>query len=47
MVVFLLNRSPILSIRDLRQSDTGNYTCEAFNSFGTINATYILIVKGI
>ena len=39
-------RSQILNIKDLRATDTGNYTCELFNSFGTINATYILIVTG-
>ncbi|CAF1079522.1 unnamed protein product [Adineta steineri] len=39
-----LTQSQILNIKDLRQSDTGNYTCEVFNSFGSINATYILIV---
>jgi hypothetical protein len=39
-------RSQILIIKDLRQSDTGNYTCELFNSFGAINATYILVVTG-
>ncbi|CAF4210115.1 unnamed protein product [Rotaria sp. Silwood2] len=39
-----ITQSQILNIKDLRQSDTGNYTCEIFNSFGTINATYILIV---
>ncbi|CAF1087541.1 unnamed protein product [Rotaria sordida] len=39
-----ITQSQILNIKDLRQSDTGNYTCEVFNSFGTINATYILIV---
>ena len=39
-------RSQILIIKDLRQSDAGNYTCELFNSFGTINATYILQVTG-
>ncbi|CAF2369222.1 unnamed protein product [Rotaria sp. Silwood2] len=41
-----ITQSQILNIKDLRQSDTGNYTCEIFNSFGTINATYILIVTG-
>ncbi len=40
------HRSQILNIKDLRRSDTGNYTCEVFNSLGTINATYILIVTG-
>jgi hypothetical protein len=35
-----------LIIKDLRQSDTSNYTCELFNSFGAINATHILVVKG-
>jgi hypothetical protein len=39
-------RSQILIIKDLRQSDTGNYTCELFNSFGAINASYILVVTG-
>ncbi|CAF3408597.1 unnamed protein product [Rotaria sp. Silwood1] len=39
-----ITQTQILNIKDLRQSDTGNYTCEVFNSFGTINATYILIV---
>ncbi|UJR30413.1 hypothetical protein I4U23_017948 [Adineta vaga] len=39
-----VTQSQILIIKDLRQSDTGNYTCELFNSFGTINATYILVV---
>ncbi|CAF2884935.1 unnamed protein product [Rotaria sp. Silwood2] len=34
----------ILIVKDLRQSDTGNYTCELFNSFGAINTTYILVV---
>jgi hypothetical protein len=41
-----MRRSQILIIKDLRQSDTGNYTCELFNSFGTINTTYILAVTG-
>lgn len=41
------DRSQILNIKDLRQSDTGNYTCEVFNSLGTINATYILVVTGM
>lgn len=41
-----LFRSQILTIKDLRQSDTGNYTCEVFNSFGTINATFSLTVTG-
>ena len=41
-----LCRSQILNIKDLRQSDTGNYTCEVSNSFGSINATYVLIVTG-
>lgn len=39
-------RTQVLNIKDLRRSDTGNFTCELFNSFGTINATYILIVTG-
>ncbi|CAF3592100.1 unnamed protein product [Adineta steineri] len=39
-----VTQSQILIIKDLRQSDTGNYTCELFNSFGAINATYILDV---
>ncbi|CAF1622392.1 unnamed protein product, partial [Adineta ricciae] len=39
-----VTQSQILIIKDLRQSDTGNYTCELFNSFGAINATYILVV---
>ncbi|CAF4434721.1 unnamed protein product, partial [Adineta steineri] len=39
-----VTQSQILIIKDLRQSDTGNYTCELFNSFGAINATYILAV---
>ena len=39
-------RSQILNIKDLRQSDTGNYTCELFNAFGTLNATYVLLVTG-
>ncbi|CAF3086506.1 unnamed protein product [Rotaria socialis] len=41
---FGITQSQILNIKDLRQSDTGNYTCELFNSYGTINSTYILIV---
>jgi hypothetical protein len=41
-----LRRSQILIIKDLRQSDAGNYTCELFNSFGAINATYVLVVTG-
>ncbi|UJR16151.1 hypothetical protein I4U23_003062 [Adineta vaga] len=28
-----ITQSQILNIKDLRQSDTGNYTCEVFNSF--------------
>lgn len=44
--MFLFYRTQILNIKDLRQSDTGNYTCEIFNSLGTINATYILTVTG-
>jgi len=43
---FFSRRSQILIIKDLRQSDAGNYTCELFNSFGAINATYILLVTG-
>lgn len=39
-------RTQILDIKDLRQSDTGNYTCELFNPFGTLNATFILQVTG-
>lgn len=39
-----VTQSQILIIRDLRQTDTGNYTCELFNSFGTINTTFILAV---
>ena len=40
------SRSQILNIKDLRHSDTGNYTCELFNAFGTLNATYALLVTG-
>ncbi|CAF1379296.1 unnamed protein product [Adineta ricciae] len=39
-----ITQSQILNIKDLRQSDTGNYTCEVSNSFGSINATYVLVV---
>ncbi|CAF1534445.1 unnamed protein product [Adineta steineri] len=39
-----ITQSQILIIKNLRQSDTGSYTCELFNSFGAINATYILAV---
>ncbi|CAF3526638.1 unnamed protein product [Rotaria sp. Silwood1] len=39
-----VTQTQILIVKDLRQSDTGNYTCELFNSFGAINATYILVV---
>ena len=45
-LIFSPHRSQILIIKDLRQSDAGNYTCELFNSFGAINATYILQVTG-
>ncbi|CAF3454794.1 unnamed protein product [Rotaria socialis] len=41
-----VTQTQILIIKDLRHSDTGNYTCELSNSFGAINATYILIVTG-
>ena len=47
MISLLLPRTQILDIKDLRQSDTGNYTCELFNPFGTLNATFILHVTGI
>jgi len=39
-----VTQSQILIIKDLRQTDTGNYTCELFNSFGAINATFVLMV---
>ncbi|CAF1243381.1 unnamed protein product [Rotaria magnacalcarata] len=39
-----VTQTQILIVKDLRHSDTGNYTCELSNSFGSINATYILIV---
>ncbi|CAF1473284.1 unnamed protein product [Adineta steineri] len=39
-----VTQSQILIIKNLRQSDAGSYTCELFNSFGAINATYILAV---
>ncbi|CAF0791282.1 unnamed protein product [Rotaria sordida] len=39
-----VTQTQILIVKDLRQSDTGNYTCELFNSFGAINTTYILVV---
>ena len=33
-----------IDIKDLRLTDSGNYTCQVFNSYGFINATYDLIV---
>lgn len=33
-----------MNIRDLRLGDTGNYSCQVFNSFGLINATFGLDV---
>lgn len=42
----IIRRSQILNIKDLRRTDTGNFTCEVFNSFGTINTSYVLVVTG-
>ena len=33
-----------IDVKDLRLSDTGNYTCQVFNAYGFINATYDLTV---
>jgi len=41
-----ITQSQILNIKDLRRTDTGNFTCEVFNSFGSISASYVLIVTG-
>lgn len=39
-----ITHGPILNIKDLRRSDSGNFTCEVFNKFGKLNATYNLLV---
>ena len=33
-----------MELKDLRLSDTGNYTCQVFNKYGNLNATYALNV---
>lgn len=37
----------ILTIDDLRETDSGNYTCTVFNTHGSLNSTYMLEVVGL
>jgi len=36
-----------LRIRDVHLSDSGRYTCEATNGFGSVQATFLLYVYGL
>lgn len=36
----------MLDLKDLRATDNGNFTCQVFNEYGSINATFQLIVYG-
>lgn len=39
-------KDDLLNIRDVEESDTGNYTCTATNGFGSVVGYYLLCVTG-
>lgn len=34
-----------LNLKDLRQTDSGTYTCKIFNIWGSLNATFVVKVQ--